>query len=510
MATPVNLASTKQIIDKLWSLPGLKLPLRATKKLELTGPSDPVVPSSFRIGTVAQATIACSALSSAYVHQLRHGRDEPQAVSVNSRHAVLDFKSESWVTLDGKLTPDIWDPLAGVYKTKDAHIRIHTNFPHHRDIILTTLGIPTRPVPSRDQVAKAFESWSSQEFEDAATQAGGCVSKIRSFDEWDAHPHAIYSASDLPLALTRIGDAPVWKVPTKLGDMPLAGVRVLDLTRVIAGPVCGCTLAAHGADVIWVTSPNLPDLPALDIDTSRGKRTIQLDLNNESDLATFRNLLKDADVLLQSYRPGALARRGFGPETLAKEYPGIITANLSAYGTDGPWGGRRGFDSLVQAATGFNVAEASAFNSSQESPIRALPVQALDHAAGHLLTLGINAALARRIQASHFNHVLQLELRKLLGDQEGGAWNVQVSLLGVAYWARSLGRIASVSQGDEIPPRNIPQAPEIENLLIDVPAEHTQLRALRHAAGMSETPVRVGVAPCTLNSSQPRWVPRED
>ncbi|CAE6432873.1 unnamed protein product [Rhizoctonia solani] len=405
MAPSIRLESTKQIIDRLWSLPGLKLPLHATEKLELTGPNDPVVPSSFRIGTVAQAAIACSALSSAYIHQLRHGRDEPQTVSVNSRHAVLDFKSESWVTLDGKLTPDVWDPLAGVYKTKDGYVRIHTNFPHHRDIILTTLNLPIRPVPSRDQVAKAFEPWSSQDFEDTATQAGGCVSKIRSFDEWDAHPHAIHSAGNPLLALTKTGEAPLWRVFTKPGDMPLTGVRVLDLTRVIAGPVCGRTLAAHGADVIWVTSPNLPDLPALDIDTSRGKRTIQLDLNDESDLATFRSLLKDADVLLQSYRPGALAQRGFGPETLAKEYPGVITANLSAYGTDGPWGGRRGFDSLVQAATGFNIAEASVFDNSQESPIRALPVQALDHAAGHLLTLGINAALARRIKASYSHHL---------------------------------------------------------------------------------------------------------
>ncbi|KAG8684671.1 hypothetical protein FRC11_011768 [Ceratobasidium sp. 423] len=407
MTTFTRLESAKQIIDKLWALPGLNLPLHATRRLELPGPTESVVPSSFRVGAVAQASIACSGLSSAYVHQLRHKRDELQTVSVNSRHAVLDFKSEAWVTLDGRLTPDIWDPLAGVYKTKDGYVRIHTNFPHHRDIILAILKLPARPVPPRDQVAKAFESWSGQDFEDAATQAGGCVSKIRSFDEWDAHPHAIHSAGDPLLSVTKTGEASVWGALTKPGDMPLAGVRVLDLTRVIAGPVCGRTLAAHGADVIWVTSPNLPDLPALDIDTSRGKRTIQLDLNDESGLATFKDLLKDADILLQSYRPGALARRGFGPETLAKEYPGIITANLSAYGVEGSWGGRRGFDSLVQAATGFNIAEAAAFNSlhasesGSHSPVRALPVQALDHAAGHLLALGINAALARRIKASH-------------------------------------------------------------------------------------------------------------
>ncbi|KAJ1301727.1 hypothetical protein OPQ81_008960 [Rhizoctonia solani] len=494
MAALTRIEPTRQIIDKLWGLPGLKLPPYVTKKLELTGP-EPAVPSSFRVGTVAQASIACSALSSAYVHQLRHRRNEPQSVSVNSRHAILDFKSEAWVTTDGKLTPDIWDPLAGVYQAKDGYVRIHTNFPHHRDIILTILNLPTSPVPSRDQVAKAFESWASQEFEDAATEAGGCVSKIRSFDEWDAHPHAIHSAGKPPLSLTKMGEAPRWGIPTEPSDMPLAGVRVLDLTRVIAGPVCGRTLAAHGADVIWVTSPNLPDLPALDVDTSRGKRTIQLDLNDLNDLATFKDLLKDADVLLQSYRPGALARRGFSPEILAKEYPGVITANLSAYGTDGPWGGRRGFDSLVQAATGFNIAEALAFNKTDpldsNLSTRALPVQVLDHAAGHLLALGINAALARRIR-------------------EGGSWNVQISLIGVAYWVRSLGQLPPVFQGHEIPPRGIPQAQEIEDLLVDVPAEHCRLRALRHAAGMSETPVRVGVAPHGLNSSRHRWLPREN
>ncbi|CAE6353423.1 unnamed protein product [Rhizoctonia solani] len=488
MAIHTTLESTRCIINKLWTLPGLNLPVQATKNLELTGPANPAS-SAFRVGAIAQATIACSALSSAYVHQLRQGRNEPQTVSVDSRHAVLDFKSEAWVTLDGKLTPNAWDPLAGVYETQDGHVRIHTNFPHHRDIILTVLGLPIRPVPSRDQVAKVFKSWLSQDFEDAATLTGGCVSKIRSFDEWDAHPHGIHSAGNPPLqvSLTKTGEAPVWKVPTKPGDMPLAGVRVLDLTRVIAGPVCGRTLAAHGADVIWITSPNLPALPALDIDTSRGKRTIQLDLNDESDLAIFRNLLKDADVLLQSYRPGSLARRGFSPEVLAEEYPGIITANLSAYGTEGPWGGRRGFDSLVQAATGFNIAEAEASTTDpgSHSSIQALPVQALDHGGGHLLTLGINAALARRIKASRITSRVCRLSKKITEEFR----KVEVGTLMFLYWG-------------------IPQAPEIENLLVDVPAEFGQLRALRHAAVMSETPVKVGVAPNGLNASQPQWLPR--
>ncbi|KAF8600315.1 CoA-transferase family III [Ceratobasidium sp. AG-I] len=504
---PKTFETTKQVIDRLWSTPTLGLPARATGRLALTGRAEPIVPSSFRIGAVAQASIACSALSSAYIHQLRNGVAELQGVTVDSRHAVLDFKSEQWTTLNGEPAGDIWDALAGVYETKDGHVRIHTNFPHHRDAVLTTLSLATRPVPSRDAVAAAFREWSTQDFEDAVTKAGGCASKIRSFAEWDAHPHAIHSKDLPPVSLNKVGESEARSLPKiQSADLPLKGVRVLDLTRVIAGPVCGRTLAAHGADVLWITSPNLPDLPALDIDTSRGKRTAQLDLNLPSDGEKFQNLLKDADVLLQSYRPGSLARRGFGPEQLAKDYPRLVTASLSAYGVDGPWGGKRGFDSLVQAATGFNTSEAESFNSAHHqsrssaptSSVRALPCQALDHAAGHVLALGINAALGRRIK-------------------EGGSWDIQVSLLGVANWVRSLGQFepevafSEESMANGIPPKAVPVASEVEELLVNVPIEGDgqRLRALRHAAVMAETPVRVGRAPGGLNAHQPEWLPRE-
>ncbi|KAG9080279.1 hypothetical protein FRC06_006837 [Ceratobasidium sp. 370] len=497
---PKPFATTKQIIDELWSMPALSLPATTTQRLVLKGPPEPVVPSSFRIGAVAQAAIACSVLSSAYIHQLRHRLDEPQEVSVDARHAVLDCKSESWATLGGKSTGATWDNLSGAYETKDGHVRIHTNFP--QAVILTTLSLPTSPVPSRETVASFLSQWEAQAFEDAVTQAGGCAFKVRSFTEWDAHPHGIHTANLLPLSLRKTGEAPARPLPgVETGDLPLKGLRVLEITRVIAGPVCGRTLAAHGADVIWITSPNLPDLPALDVDTSRGKRTVQLDLDNESGQATFRKLLKDADILLQSYRPGSLARRGFGPDALAKEYPGLITASLSAFGVDGPWGGRRGFDSLVQAATGFNVAEAEAYNSTgtrgASSPLRPLPCQALDHAAGHFLTLGINAALGRRIN-------------------EGGNWHVEVSLLGTANWVRSLGQIepseafGPQAMSKEIPIRSMSFMRELEALLVDIPSVKDnvpKLRALRHAAIMSATPVQIGHAPGGLNTHRPEWLP---
>ncbi|KAG8744518.1 hypothetical protein FRC12_014779 [Ceratobasidium sp. 428] len=200
-------------------------------------------------------------------------------------------------------------------------------------------------------------------------------------------------------------------------------------------------------------------------------------------------------------RPGSLDQRGFGPDALAQEYPGLITASLSAFGLDGPWGGRRGFDSLVQAATGFNVVEAEAYHSIYPQdislPLRPLPCQVLDHAAGHLLAFGINAALGRRIK-------------------EGGNWHVDVSLLGTANWLRSLGRIepceafSGRSMLKEIPIRDIAFMRELESLLMDVPSKKDdapKLRALRHAAIMSVTPVRIGFSPGGLNAHQAEWLP---
>ena len=178
----------------------------------------------------------------------------------------------------------------------------------------------------------------------------------------------------------------------------MQGIRALDLTRIIAGPVGGRVLAAHGADVLRVTSPLLPSILPLDIDTGRGKRNAELDLRQAVDGEQLRRLLSEADVFIQGYRPGGLAALGFGPEQAARLRPGIVYASLSAYGHAGPWAERRGFDSLVQTASGFNHAEAAAFGGVQP---RALPAQALDHAAGYLLAFGVIAALspsARRRQ----------------------------------------------------------------------------------------------------------------
>ncbi|KAF8650343.1 hypothetical protein AX16_005284 [Volvariella volvacea WC 439] len=367
------------------------------------------------------------------------------------------------------------------------------------------------------QVQAALSQWSSIDFETEAASYGMCANALRSFNEWDNHPHAKAMASVPPIRLIRIGDAPK-RTDTDTKSRPLDGIRILDLSRVLAGPIASRTLAAHGADVLLVTSPNLPSLPLLDAETSLGKRTTQLDLTSVHDRKKLEDLIRDADVFLQAYRPGGLQSKGFGPEELAKIRPGIVSANLTAWGWDGPWKDRRGFDSLVQTATGLNVAEGEAYahyqqlhgNSSDPKP-RPLPMQALDHAAGYLLASGVNAALCKTII-------------------EGGSWEVQVSLLGVGNWIRSLGRLdpeMAFGHGQPFPPIQIPPHPEVMGLSVPWTRGHGStlksastsgegeaevMTSLKHAAILSGTPVREGPdswAPLVLNAHQAEWLPRD-
>ncbi|PIL35193.1 hypothetical protein GSI_02983 [Ganoderma sinense ZZ0214-1] len=429
--------------EALWR--SLALPVEAVSRLQLTPHPDPVVDSSFKIGTAAQTAIGLSGLAAAHFHQLRTGVE--QTVTVDARHAAIEFKSEAYYEVEGsKETSELFEALAGVYRTKDNnYVRIHTNFPHHRQGILDILKCQ----PTRESIQEALLGWNSVDFETAASENKMVATALRSFEQWDAHPHGQALRGTPPVMLLKVGDAPKREVKGN-ATRPLEGIRILELTRVLAGPVCGRTLAGHGADVLWVTSPKLPALPNLDVDTSRDKRTTQLDLNDPADRQTFASLVKDADVFLQSYRPGGLASKGFGVEQVAKARPGIVYASLTAFGWEGPWKDRRGFDSLTQTATGYNVAEAeayAAFNGTdgpRPLPPKALPMQALDHAAGYMLAFGIQAALCRTIV-------------------EGGSWEVRVSLAAVGQWIRSLGRLDPVTafkDGVPLPPRSM-QDPEV-------------------------------------------------
>lgn len=378
-------------------------------RVSLTG-DGPVLPSGFHVADLAQSSVAAATLAVAEV--LRHRSGMASTVRVDRTHACAAFRSERLFTVNGGPPEDPWDAIAGLYRTGcGGWVRLHTNFPHHRAGIEALLG----GASTKQAVTAALKDWSAVGFEEAALAKGMLAFALRTFDQWDTHPQGQAIAGQPPVTVTKIGDAD--RQPLRSGDAPLEGVRVLDLSRVLAGPVAGRTLAAHGADVLRVAGPHLPFIPSLVIDTGRGKRSCYLDLRTEQGRADLWRLVDGADVFIDAYRPGAIAGKGFDPAALVEARPGLIVATLSAFGPVGPWSDRRGFDSLVQAATGFNLAEAEAAR--QASP-RALPCQALDHGAGYLLTFGIATALGRRLT-------------------EGGSWHVQVSLAGVGHWLRSLG-----------------------------------------------------------------------
>ena len=432
---------------------------------------EPALPSTFAVGTMAQATIAASALAAAELWYARTGRR--QLAAVDMRHAAAEFRSERYLQVEGQPERQIWNKVAGVYQTGDGrYVRIHANMPHHRERTLRFLGAEY----DRASVTAKLGAWEAEALETAAAENGMVITMMRSPEEWRAHPHG-QAVGKLPLfEIIRIGDAPPRKRSEP--DRPLSGIRVLDLTRVIAGPVCGRTLAAHGADVLSVTGPGIPDIETLVMDGGRGKLRTEIDLASETGRGTLRELARDADVFVQGYRPGAIAAKGFGPEQLAEISPGIVCVSLSAWGHAGPWSNRRGFDSLVQNANGLNEAEAKA--AGVAGP-KELPCQALDHGTGFLMATGAMIALKRQ-------------------SEEGGSWLVRVSLAQTGEWLWQLGRfpVAGLQAPD-------PGRDDVKDLLERSSSGFGPMTAVRHAGHLSVTPAAFSRPAMPLGSHEPRW-----
>ena len=457
----------REILGDIWTSAGGEA--SALDAVTLTG-QERQLPSSFRVAAAAQASIAASGLAAAQIWQLRSG--ESQDVAVDMRHAVVECRSERYLRVDGKPPPPTWDVIAGVYKTSDQRfVRLHTNFRHHRDAVCQVLNCK----PERDEVQAALMRWDAEAFETAAYAAGGVVAMMRSHGEWSASPHAT-ALAELPLVgIEKIGEAA--PKPWPEGDRPLAGLRVLDLSRVIAGPVAGRTFAAHGADVLLISGPDLPAIPWLTIDTGRGKLTSFVELKSEQGREVFRGLLAEADIVSQGYRPSSIAALGFSPQEAAKINPGIVYVSLSAYGHAGPWAERRGFDSLVQTSTGFNHAEGEA--AGVEGP-KELPAQMLDHATGYLMAFGAMMAKARQ-------------------SREGGSWHVRVSLAQTGRWLWNLGRVADGLATEDLKGETV--TPFIE----EIPSGFGPLRSVRHAAVLSKTPAFWTRPAMPLGSHSPQW-----
>ncbi len=438
-----------EILQDLWQAAGL--PAQALACAELRG-ADPAFPSSFRVGTAAQCTIAAAALAACEVGQQRGSAR--QRVTVDMTHAAIECSG--WFSIDGQV-PETWDAFSGLYRCADGHVRLHANFRHHREGALRLLGLDPATA-RRSDAEQALLRWRAIDFENASAKLNLVATALRRFDDWDATPQGQALSSQPLFTIARIGDdVPALALPPLRQDQPpLAGLRVLDLTRILAGPVGGRALAAYGADVMLINSPHLPNIEAI-ADTSRGKLSAHADLRSGQGRAALERLLGQAHVFVQGYRPGGLSALGYGAEEIARLRPGIVYVSLSAYGTQGPWAGRRGFDSLVQTAMGFNHAEGEAAGDGLPRP---LPMQILDQATGYLLAFGAAAALWRQ-------------------QREGGSWHVQVALAQTGQWLRRLGRVT----GGLVAPR-----PDMAPYLEISPSGFGELCAVRHSAQLARTP----------------------
>lgn len=342
------------------------------------------LPSAFAVTELACTSMAAAgqAVSQLIEQQTGHLPD----IEVDRRLASFWF-STSLRPMDWQVPP-LWDPVAGDYATQDGWIRLHTNAPHHRAAAERVLGA----CADRAAMAAKVAQWASTDLEQAVVEAKGCAAEMRSWAQWQTHPQGLAVNAE---PLVHFLDSQDESSQTWQGSVaqPLAGLKVLDLTRVLAGPTASRFLAGLGADVLRIDSPTWNE-PGVVPEMTLGKRCARLDLHDSADRAVFESLLKDADILLHGYRADALENLGFGVERRRQLAPGLIDVGLNAYGWSGPWQNRRGFDSLVQMSSG--IAEAGQRWQQADKPTP-LPVQALDHATGYLMAASAIRLLTERL-----------------------------------------------------------------------------------------------------------------
>ncbi len=439
--------------------------------LAITG-ADPILPTRFRVGEAAAAAIGAQAVAAADLWCVLGGA--PQRVEVDVGAAAASLLSFLLMRAPGAKLERGAPASVAFFRARDGWIHLHGGFPRLHEGTLALL----RCGDGAEGIARAVARWDAQPLEDALAERGLCGARLRSAEEWQAHPQGIALARAPLVEVLRVGDAPLTPLPGPPagapGARPLGGVRVLDLTRVLAGPTCARTLAEHGAEVLHVRAPQRPSIEPFVIDTNPGKRSCHLDLDRPGDAERLRELVRGADVFAQGYRSGALARRGFGMEELAALRPGIVGVSIDCYGHDGPWTTRPGWEQLAQTVTGV------AHEHAGESTPSVIPAAVTDYTTGHLAALGAMHALARRAV-------------------EGGSWQVRVSLARTALWLLSLERIAP-----GVTPRGIDVA-ALAPWQIEVDTAWGRMTRLGPIARMSATPPQWSLPPAPLGSHAPEW-----
>ncbi|HEX2441342.1 MAG TPA: CoA transferase, partial [Methylomirabilota bacterium] len=449
-----------------------------TRAVQITADADPILPTPFRIGETAAASLAAVGLAASDLWELRTGRR--QEIAVDTRQATASLRSGHYMKMDGATVSTERNSIMGVYPARNGRWSyLHCNFPNHREAALKVLGVPE----DRDAVRKAVAGWDALELEEAIIASKGAGGMVRTMDEWAKHPQAAAIASLPLMEIVKIAAGKPEPLPA--GDRPLSGIRVLDLTRVLAGPTCARTLAEHGADVLKITAAHLPSLGHQEFDTGHGKLSAHLDLREAQSVETLRGLVREADVFSQGYRPGTLGHRGFSPEALAALRPGLVFVSLSAFSHVGPWASRRGFDTVVQTVSGITSRQGELFPGAEPGP-QFYPVSAIDYLTGYLMAFGAMVALARRAR-------------------EGGSWLVRISLAQTGRWLVDRGQVpegALKGVAKEFTPAELAKW----TITSDTPAG--RLHHLAPVLRLSETPPRWARPSVPLGYHQPVWPAR--
>jgi crotonobetainyl-CoA:carnitine CoA-transferase CaiB-like acyl-CoA transferase len=459
-------------------LPIADWPEERARDVVFTGAADPILPTPFRIGEAGSAALAAVGLAVSDLWELRTGRR--QQIAIDTRRATASLRSTRYLKMDAEQVSSERNTIMGFYPAKNGRWSyLHCNFPNHRAAALKVLGVPE----DRAAVRKAVAQWDALELEEAIIAAKGAGGMVRTMEEWAKHPQAAAIASLPLMEVVKIGDSPPQPLPK--GDRPLSGIRVLDLTRVLAGPSCARTLAEHDADVLKVTAEHLPNLGYQEYDTGHGKLSTYLDLREAKNIETLRGLARECDVFSQGYRPGTIGNRGFSPEALADIRPGIVYLSLCAFSHVGPWSSHRGFDTVVQSVSGITMRQGELFPGAEPGP-QFYPVSAIDYLTGYLMAFGAMVALARRAR-------------------EGGSWLVRISLAQTGRWLVGRGQVPE-DQLTDVPKEFTREELQRWSITSDTPVG--RLQHLGPALRLSETPPRWARPTVPLGYHKPQWPAR--
>jgi crotonobetainyl-CoA:carnitine CoA-transferase CaiB-like acyl-CoA transferase len=458
--------------DEVMAIRGV---LPADGEVTVTG-ADPVFSTPFKLGETAAAVLAGVGTAVNDIWELKTGRR--QQVAVDARHAAAALRSTAYMQQagpDGAFRPvgdkrhQFMLQVTRPWPTRDGKWFLpHFGLPNLQRRVLDVLGCDLTP----ESIGPAVAKWDALDLEAAIDEARACGAMVRTNAEWLAHPHGAVLQAKPIVEIIKLGDSAPEPLPT--GDRPLSGIRALDLTRILAGPIAARTLAEHGADVLMVAAEGLPQIAEHVLDTSHGKRSTYLDLKSKDGVDRLRALARQADVFSQGYRPGIMARLGFAPEQLAELRPGIVCCSISCFGADGPFSHRAGWEQVAQTVTGICHDQDSA------QP-RLAPAAACDYTTGYLGAYGILLALARRAR-------------------EGGSYHVRVSLCQSGMFIHRQGKVAY-----DAPNMDLASA-EIDAIRIISEPAAGPLRHLGPIVRLSETPPRWDHPTPVLGSSEPVWL----